>query len=130
MLVELQLKMQPQRLIQLGHDRGGKLPERWAEASHRDRMHLLGLRLRVNRQPAHLGAEEHLERKDLCDVARDGNDRDDTAPEPFGDDVGAIVAHDHRRPTLARLASPHRIEIVAQGGSVGRVGLEPTTDGL
>ena len=83
------------------------LTERGAEPLHRDRPDLLALRLALDAQPRGRGRQQHLEREDARDVARDRHDGDHASPETRRGRVGVTAERDgpgcRQRPASASL---------------------------
>jgi hypothetical protein len=109
--LQLQLQMKPKRVVDLLHDPCRDSPEETADTLDCDRSHLLGLRLGIHLQPSFGGGQQGLERKYLCGVAGDGDDRHHAATQARGRAVGAIVAHDDRWVTLIRFAASRRFQV-------------------
>ena len=76
-----------------------------------DRPDLLGLRLRVPREPGREGREEDLEGVQAVHVRGHRDDRDHAPPQACSGGVGGVVADDDDRPELVRLRATHGLEV-------------------
>lgn len=106
-----ELKVQPERLIQLGDQAGGKAPDNRADAVDWHRSDLFGLGFGIQADTDLIRGEKHLKRKDPRGITGNGDDRDHASPESSGNGVGAVVADDDRRTTLVGLPRPCGLQI-------------------
>lgn len=107
----LEIQVQPQRVLELRHERIRDLTHASSDPLDRDGADLLGLRLRVASQSALRGREEHLKRIDPAHVEGYRDHGDDAAVESGCRRIGTVIADDHRGTTLARFRAPHGLEV-------------------
>src|SRR5215213_1589831 len=98
-------------LVEVGHDWGWHCTDPRAESFDRHGPYLLSLRLRVLLEAGISGSEQDLEGIDACDRRGHWHHRDHSPPEACRGRVGAVVADDHRRPSLVRLRSSNRVQV-------------------
>lgn len=103
--------MEPQRLVDLGHDGGRHPAESGSESLDGDRTDLLSLSLGVDAKAGSARRHEDLKREDPRGAAGKWDHGDDSSSQALDGGVGAIVADHDGGPPFGGLAAPYGIEI-------------------
>ena len=106
-----EIEVEAERVVELIHEKEWDGADQGSNAFDCHGADLFGLRFGVGLEPGLVGGKQRLERVDVVDVGRDGDDRQDALPEPLRSRVGSVVADDDTRARASRFAPDDGIEV-------------------
>lgn len=107
----LEVKVKAECVFELVHGVEWNVADYGTDTFDCDGAHLFGLRLGVDVEAGLVSGKQGLERVDVVDVGRDGDDRHHALPESLRCGVGSVIADDDAWSCAGSFAPHNRVEV-------------------